>query len=576
MLIKLKNSRVTTDLSNPLPPLESILFPSLDLLKTIEPEANLTVFGTVIDKTQVNSETLQSSINQLSKQAELRKENQLVYGKSLCNYHLVGLGLGLADNPNKPDCVFYKEKLKSTESYRYCDDRYTFDGVVEFGLTYDNKIFIVPKYDNVITNNLYKMAQGAFLKAVGCMQIGNREVEEGEKEETYSKILEGQVKYISVYNSFFDVQKDNIAISLFALKQLGVDLDDTQVVVPNDKDPLISRSSGCHITIKGNVEKASYYLDESRFPGAKVLAAKKSNFSDKIFELFCAVDDEILSKKNKKFIKDSYGEKQLLKLSLIRLFSCTEALKQASENNSKPVEVQPGVPNDINQPSTSLQAITEQISVSETITEKTAIDTFNNSWQGVKESLLFFKEKNMDLNFLVYEIITMLAYLLQNGLTSKEKDQLKEWTIPEKIPGRGLDPEAIPDYIQFYDQNPIKTCLALLHFYSKGCGWQGMISRFFSGAWKRNYKESVNKFLMIYTDNELPDNTNICGIYQGLKDSGLIFNYDAENNSSLRKILLFCAKLNGEESSLLYMINTLSITSFPSIESTNCQSDCCY
>lgn len=545
--------------------------------KTVEVKDNLTVLTNIVDKSaQENLRIQQQSIHEyLSEQAELRKDNQLVYGKDLRNSNLMGLGVGLAKNSNQSDEVFYKKKLMSTDNYIYPGNQNVLQGTLEFGITHDNKIFIVPKPDGVITNNLYKMAQGAFLKAVGCMQIGNREIEEGvEGGEIYSKILEGQIKYISVYNSFFDVPKDNIAISLFALKKLGIDLNHTQVVVPNDEEPLISSDSGCNIRIHGNLENASYYLNEKRFLGAKALAEKKSNFSEKIIELFHAIDDELLSTRNKKLIKDIYQEKQLLKLHLIKLFNCIEELEQPEK---KRIEAQPGLPQAINQPSTSLQAITQQISVSVTNAEETLTATFNDCWQVIKASWQVFKENNIDLSFVVSEIYMILAYLLQNGLTSNEKDQLKEWVISE-IPGRGLDPEAISDYIRFYEHDPIKTCIALLQNYSKGHGWPGVIYRFFSGAWKRNYKDSVNEFLSIYNKNELPDNINICDIYEKLKDSGLIFNYDAESKSSLREILLFCAKLHNEESSLLYKINTLSITSFPPLDSDNCGrcNECCY
>lgn len=274
-----------------------------------------------------------------------------------------------------------------------------------------------------------------------------------------------------------------------------------------------------------------------------------------------------MSTRNKKLIKDIYQEKQLLKLHLIKLFNCIEELEQPEKNR---IEAQPGLPQAINQPSTSLQqAITQQISVSVTNAEKTVTATFNDCWQVIKASWQVFKENNIDLSFVVSEINMILAYLLQNGLTSNEKDQLKEWVISE-IPGRGLDPEAISDYIRFYEHDPIKTCIALLQNYFKGHGWPGVICRFFSGAWKRNYKDSVDEFLSIYNKNELPDNINICDIYEKLQDSGLIFNYDAESKSSLREILLFCAKLYNEESSLLYKINTLSITSFPPLDSDNC------
>lgn len=549
-----------------------------DPLKTAEAKANLTVLSTVIDNIgQANLETQQKSINEyLSKQAELRNENQLVYGKSLSNSNLIGLGMGLAETPENSNGVFYKKKLISTDTYTYRGDQYAIQGTVEFGITYDNKIFIVPKFDGITINNLYKMAQGVFLKAVGCIQIGNKETEESMVGgETYSKILEGHVKYISICNRFFDAPKDNIGVSLFALKGMGIDLSDAQVVIPDDKAPLISRDSGCNITIHGNIKNASYYLDEVRFPGAKTLAEKKSNFSDKLVELFCAIDDQILLTRNKKLIKDIIQERAPLKLNLIRLFSCTEGLIQSPENNSQRVET-PGLPKEISQPSTSLQAIAKQISVSVTKAAEDITGNFNDYWQAIKASMHFFKEKNIDLSFLASEINMIVAYLLQNGLTSEEADQLNEWrAIPEKIPGRGLEPEAISDYIRFYEHDPIKTCIALLQDYSKGSGWQGMICRFFSGAWNRNYKDPVNKFLSIYKKNELPDNINICSIYDKLKDLGLIFNYDAESKSSLRKILLFCAKLNNEEESLLYLILNLSYTAFPPLDSDTHIECCC-
>ncbi len=232
--------------------------------------------------------------------------------------------------------------------------------------------------------------------------------------------------------------EDNIAISLFVLNQLGIDLNETQVVVPNDEDPLISRDFGCNMRIRGNLKKASYYLDETRFPGAKTLAEKKSNLSEKIIELFYAIDDEILLKRNKKLINDIYDNRKHLKLDLIKLFNYIDQLKPVPEKDSQCIKAQPGLFQDINQPSTSSQAIAEQTSASVT-NEDTIAGTFNDYWRALKASIQFFKEKDIDLSFLVFEINMIVAYLLQNGLTSKEKDQLKEWIIPEKIPGRGLD-----------------------------------------------------------------------------------------------------------------------------------------
>jgi hypothetical protein len=248
-----------------------------DPLKTADAKDDLSVLSKVVDKaSQESLETKQQTINEyLSQQAEFRKDNQLVYGKSLSNSSLIGLGVGLAENPSQPDSVFYKKKLTSTLTYTYRNDDYAIQGTAQFGITHDNKIFIVPKCDDSITSNLYKMAQGTLLKAVGCIQISAQKHEESVEEgDTDSELLKGQVKYISVYNSFFDVPKDNIALSLFVLKNLGIDLSATQVVVPDDKAPLINGNSGCNIRIHGNLKDAAYYLNESRFSRAKALAEK--------------------------------------------------------------------------------------------------------------------------------------------------------------------------------------------------------------------------------------------------------------------------------------------------------------
>jgi hypothetical protein len=542
-----------------------------DPLKT---DDNLTVLSAAIDKTvQVNQETEQTINEYLSNLDNLRKENQLVYGRKLGEFNL-SLGLGLVDMGDKSEYPCYKKSLTSTVTSIFHSEQYTQTGAVEFGVTYDNTIFIVPKSEGSVANNLYKMAQGTLLKAVGCIQIGNRQTEESVVgDDTYS-VLEGQVNYISVYNAFFDAPKDNITVSLFVLRGLGIDLNDTKVVIPNDNASLINPiNSDCNISIRGEIKKAEYYLDETRFPGAKALAEKQLTFFDKIDELFCTIDDEIFVKRNKKFLEEIYGKKELLKLNLIELFNCVEEYINETGKKAKEIIAVTKPTEDINQPSTSFQSVVGQnIEIKVNIKETTG--SFNNYWQAIRDSIQFFKEKNSDLSFLVHEINMILAYLLQNSLTVEEKNQLKELTIPARIPGRGLDIENISSYITFYEQDPIKTCMALLKDYSKGDGWKGVIYRFFSGAWQRNYKDPVNKVLLDYSKNELPDNLTICDIYNKLKESGLIFNFDAESKSSLRKILLFCAKLNKEEEPLLDLIHNRSFTSFPPLDQDR-QVDCC-
>ncbi len=280
------------------------------------------------NNSQISQEKQQTIKEYLSNLDILRKENQIVYGKRLYGSNLNCLGLGLIENRAKPQDIVYKKKFISTDNYVYHGEQYTIYGAVEFGVTFDNKIFIVPKSEDSMVNNLYKISQGTLLKAVGCLQIGNRQIEE-------QTVEEGQVKYISVYNASFDVPRDNIAVSLFALQRLGIDLSDAKVVIPNDTASLIN--SDCAITIHGEIKNAEYYLNETRFPGAKALAEEQLTFFNKLDELFCSIDDLIFEKHNKKFLDKIYREKELLKLNLIKLFICTEEdINEAEKKLRKP------------------------------------------------------------------------------------------------------------------------------------------------------------------------------------------------------------------------------------------------
>lgn len=514
----------------------------LDLLNSSDSKNKLAVLKAVTKNTsQISQESQQNIKVYLSDLENLRKENQLVYGKKIGKQGLgLGLGLGLANPGKQSEYPLFKKALKSTLLFNFHKERDIQTGAVEFALTYDNKIFIVANSEHSV-NNLYKMAQGTLLKAVGCIQIGNVKINENVNGFLNSKILEGRIEYISVYNAFFEVPQDNIAVSLFALQKLGIDLSGTKVVIPNNNAPFIKFISGCNITVRGELQNVDYYLNETRFPRAKAVAEKQLTFIDKLIELFCCIDDEILNKRNKELIGEIYQEKELLKLNLIKLFNCAEEYINETGKKAKKTKTVAEPAEFINQPSTSssVNNFTIKIKVN---TEATA-ESFNDYWQAIKKGIKFLEEKNLDFNFLIHEINMLLAYILQNSLTTEEKNHLEELerstTTAQKIPGRGLDVEAISTYIKFYEQDPIKTCMALLKDYSKGDGWTGVICRFFTGAWNRNYKESVNKFLSIYNKDDLPDNITICDIYTELKDSGLIFNFDAESRSSLRKILFF-------------------------------------
>ncbi len=532
---------------------------SSDPLKTAEAKDKLSVLSAAVAKPgQVNHQNQQTILEYLSEQDGLRKQNQLVYGKSSGDSDLNHLGLGLIENQDKSKASFYQRKIRSTYAHSVGGD-HVFRGAAEFGVTYDNKIFIVPvPMPGASIVNLYKMAQGTLLKAVGCIQIGNRQVEERSPEgESYAKVLEGQINYISVYNAFFDAPIENIAVSLFALQRLGIDLCDTKVVIPNDNAGLIElRDSDCKINLKGKIQNAAYYLDETRFPGAKALVEKELTFLDKIRELFCSIDDQVLLKRNKRFIEQIYGEKELLKLNLIKLFNCTEELikdTEVTEKKAKVTKTEPGLQNDIHQPSTSAVGVLNQTTQSETDNAEEQVG-FNDYWLAIKNNIQIFKEKNIDLSFLAAEINMILAYILQNKLTSEEKDKLQELIIPERIPGRGLDDKNISSFVTFYENDPITTCINLLRDYSKGQGLPGALKRFFSLAWNRHYIRSVNQFLRDYDRKELPDNLTIDNIFNKLQAYGATISLH-DNKSTLLNRLVFCAKLMGKKSDLVPILD---------------------
>jgi hypothetical protein len=538
-------------------------------MKSSDDKDNLVQSFVTSGVTQASKEAKKNIHEYLLELDKLRKENQLVYGKKRPEEPNLSLGLGLADDQTKTQDTLYKRTLFSTYAYTYYGEQYAMRrGAVEFGLTYDNKVFIVPLSEGLSANNLYRMAQGTLLKAIGCIQTSQQvEIENTENPGiTDQREREGQVKYISVYSPFFAVETDNIAVSLFALQQLGMDLSQTQVVIPNDKASFINHlKADCSINIHGEIQSAAYYLNEDRFPGAKKLAETQLTLQDKLTELCHSIDDEVLAKRNKKIIENIEGEKVLLKKNLIQFLLQVEKFKENSDKKDTT-----SAQTSSKEEPTSSQNIEQRDNIMSKshVNIEESTNSINESYYSMNASIQLFKENNIDLTFLSHEINVLLAYILQNGLKPEEKSQCEKWCIgQETIPSRLLDMENISSHIKFYEQDPIKTCIALLKDYSKGDGWLGVMRRFFSGAWNRNYKDPVNKILSAHNKNELPDNINICRIYEELKESGLMFNYDADSKSSLRKILLFCAKLNDEEKALFELINS-SFMPFPPYQSS--------
>jgi hypothetical protein len=469
----------------------------------------------------------QNAIKLLSTQHALRNGNRLIYAgekTEVSQAHAQGLNVSLEEEDRATMAPYYNFSSKV-------------GSLIDFVITYDNEIFFTSGKER--QEKQLMQTYGTLLKAVGCMQLDKKVTVEG-VEVTYEK-LEERIKYISVHNASFTAHPDNIAVSLFVLKQLGLDLGETKVVIPNKSSKWIDKTNpDCQINVRGEIKEASFFLDERRFPAAKAIAEKIDlTILDKMTALFYAIDDEILSQGSEKIVKEVELEKSLLKLTIIKLICCDLFQNKQEKTNLGEVLRQ-----------RKLQG------------ENTA----SNQYFTINKIINSFKESHIDVSFLTQEIIFLLAYKLQKGnLTVFEKKGLDTWLeSTDTIPGRcfDLEDENFPALIRFYDENPVKTCVVLLKDYVKGEGLLGMIRRIFSGAWNRNYKDPVNKVLAMDKNKEFPDNVNMGHIFTRLRESGLIFSFDAPNKSRLRKILLFCAHLNGEREGLEQLIES-SFVFFP-------------
>lgn len=511
--------------------LETFLNPVKENLE-LEATTSATPLMSAAASTSTDTQAIGSKkniIKCLSEQHALRDKNRLIYGcekNEGSQLHAQGSNISLKVE-DKATVVPYYKFARGTS-------------FVEFAITYDNKIFFASGAG--VGERQRIQTYGTLLKAVGCMQLDKKVTLEG-TEVPYEKVEE-IIKYISVHNTGFTAHPDNIAVSLFVLRQLGLDLSATKVIVPNKLAKRVSETNpDCRIDIQGEIKEAGFYLDERRFPAAKAMASgTELTIPDKMAELFYSIDDEILSKRNEKIIKEVERERMLLKLTIIKLIR-----RELFPRDEKDEE------------ETNLGEVLMQGSLQE---ENTA----NSHYVAINKIIHSFKENHIDLAFLSQEILYLLSFKLQKGgLIEVEKKALDTWLASiEKIPGRRFDlaDKNFHAWIRFYDETPVKTCIALLKDYSKGEGLLGMVMRLLSGAWNRNYKDPVNKVLSMDKNKEFPDNMDITYLFERLKESGLIFNPDASSKSRLRKILLFCAHLQGERAGLEQLIAS-SLVFFP-------------
>lgn len=498
---------------------------------------------TGLPSTRQTNDREQGIIEYLLKLDDLRDENRLVYGlRKTGEGQLINFGLGLETQHDGVN--HYRKKFSSTDASTYfAPDASKQTGAVEFGITYDNKFFLVPQ-----DKTLQVLAYGTFLKAVGCIQIATtyesiRNDQIGTREGFVSVIEKGQVKYISVYNTTFATPIENIAVSLFVLQQLGVDLSATKVVVPNEQLQLVSDiDRNCRIKIRGEIIPASYYLEPSRFPKAKKIAeGTRRSIVDELTELFLSIDDEVLNKRNKKILTRLQDDKGMLKLSIIQFILHAKFGKNKELEESSAATV--AVPE---QDKSDTQSKTTSSDHSSNTGHEAELKQFNELHQVINTSISFFKENGIDLSFLDQEVNYLLAYTLHNGLTPEEKEQLKCWCESvSEIPCRNMDDDS---FSSFYVDNPERTCIALLEDYTKGRGLRGAVKRFFSGAWNRNHVKAVNEVLSLIIQNP-SDKWTICTIFEELRKVDLSVSLNSQK-STLSKRILFCAKLSNEEAAL--------------------------
>ena len=170
----------------------------------------------------------------------------------------------------------------------------------------------------------------------------------------------------------------------------------------------------------------------------------------------------------------------------------------------------------------------------------------------VDENIQLIDERHgIDLSFVKNELDIWLHYIFnlkfqtENKLgaeaLSKVESRLKEIKAGS-LPQRHIDACDLTSspFIQFYSENPTKTCIALLRDYTKG----GFFWRLLTGAWRRHHIKAVDRFLKEYDNHHYTDNFSIQAIYQELFDlkENTLAEYTGKK-STLFARLLFCEKL---------------------------------
>ncbi len=264
--------------------------------------------GRISDESQPSSSVvLRSDTNDqreklrifLKEMETARKKNQLIYGvkEGSSDEETVPkrIGMGVSETPN---C--YKENLESTVTRGFSSEW------AEFGISYDNKIFLNPTSIGLkqlsYAFNHQTMGIGTFLKAAGKIKIKAEREQESDEESETIRI------YIASSSSALILEPNNSAIVLFVMKELNFPLANGNFFI-QEKDKTFKKIEENYL--------ANLLND---FPNAEKSAKTlELSVDDKLTELFLSIDDEILSSKKLSVIKAMETKKETLKANIISL-----------------------------------------------------------------------------------------------------------------------------------------------------------------------------------------------------------------------------------------------------------------
>ncbi|MDQ8040027.1 MAG: DUF5617 domain-containing protein, partial [Rickettsiella sp.] len=455
----------------------------------------------------------------LEEMADNRKKNELIYGYKvgITSQETDGKEWGIEASET---AGYYKRNLGSTITRGE-------QGWSEFGISYDNKFFL--KYSTVDSAenhqfdfNHQTMGCGTFLKAAGKIKIENEQL------------------VISPYSQYLELGPRYVAIILFVLREKGFAFSDENCCIANEERDSISDNRLSNP--KPPLNLASYYLDEKHFPLAKSIAEDKNlSIESRLSELFLSIDDEVLSARSQVLINTLDNKKTELKTDILNfLLIIINTVLNNENSQKKQMKISKG---------TSARYFLAS--------EEIAYECYSK----IMGSIQFFQTgHHIDLSFIKNELSSWFYYMfalsfqaeskqladekkeIVEELREIEKSLLKIKEEPTLLPQRFIGSDAPVSFLQFYKENPIKTCIALLCDYTKG----SFFGRFFSGAWNRHHVGPVQQFLIKYKSNYFPDNLSIQDIYRELfKAQGTLAEYSGKHGTLFAR-LKFCAKLANE------------------------------